>query len=202
MGLGWIWGRDGLKMVEYDGFLPFGECRLWVVQRASGILVLYDDHLFSNLLETSVELFMNDFVPEKFIVDCLRNPKAVLSRCEETNLALNGEKFHFVVEEGIVLWDKIFKNNELKVDKAKIKVSKSCLQLMSMTSEVFWACWFLPVVYKEFLLHFKALMWIVGAREVCVYLSRGVWNIEDNFNHCPNSHYAKLGDVFCVDVRK
>nr|GEZ28182.1 reverse transcriptase domain-containing protein [Tanacetum cinerariifolium] len=42
-------------------------------------------------------------------------------RCEDTKLALNWEKSHFMVKEGIVLGHKISKN-EIEVDKAKIEV--------------------------------------------------------------------------------
>nr|GEY46819.1 reverse transcriptase domain-containing protein [Tanacetum cinerariifolium] len=45
----------------------------------------------------------------------------VLKRCEDTKLALNWEKSHFMVKEGIVLGHKILKKG-IEVDKAKIKV--------------------------------------------------------------------------------
>nr|GEZ87005.1 reverse transcriptase domain-containing protein [Tanacetum cinerariifolium] len=45
----------------------------------------------------------------------------MLKRCEDTKLALNWEKSHFMVKEGIVLGHKISKEG-IEVDKAKIKV--------------------------------------------------------------------------------
>ncbi|GKA66221.1 reverse transcriptase domain-containing protein [Tanacetum coccineum] len=45
----------------------------------------------------------------------------MLKRCEDTNLALNWEKSHFMVKEGIVLGHKISKKG-IEVDKAKINV--------------------------------------------------------------------------------
>ncbi|GJU15681.1 reverse transcriptase domain-containing protein [Tanacetum coccineum] len=45
----------------------------------------------------------------------------MLKRCEDTNLALNWEKSHFMVKEGIVLEHKISKKG-IEVDKAKIDV--------------------------------------------------------------------------------
>nr|GFB49390.1 retrovirus-related Pol polyprotein [Tanacetum cinerariifolium] len=42
-------------------------------------------------------------------------------RCEDTKLALNWEKSHFMVKEGIVLGHKISKKG-IEVDKAKIEV--------------------------------------------------------------------------------
>ncbi|XP_070015677.1 uncharacterized protein [Nicotiana sylvestris] len=53
--------------------------------------------------------------------DCLANLDKVLARCEETNLVLNWEKCHFMVEEGNFLGPKISKNG-IKVDKAKFEV--------------------------------------------------------------------------------
>ncbi|GJZ57588.1 reverse transcriptase domain-containing protein [Tanacetum coccineum] len=45
----------------------------------------------------------------------------MLKRCEDTNLALNWEKSHFMVKEGIVLGHKISKSG-IEVDKAKVDV--------------------------------------------------------------------------------
>nr|GEZ92084.1 reverse transcriptase domain-containing protein [Tanacetum cinerariifolium] len=45
----------------------------------------------------------------------------MLKRCEDTKLALNWEKSHFMVKEGIVLGHKISKKG-IEVDKAKIEV--------------------------------------------------------------------------------
>jgi len=52
---------------------------------------------------------------------CLANLELVLQHCEETNLVLNWEKCHFMVQEGIVLGHKI-SVREIEVDKAKIDV--------------------------------------------------------------------------------
>nr|GEZ71581.1 reverse transcriptase domain-containing protein [Tanacetum cinerariifolium] len=45
----------------------------------------------------------------------------MLQRCEDTNLSLNWEKSHFMVQEGIVLGHNISKN-EIEVDRAKVDV--------------------------------------------------------------------------------
>nr|GEW15057.1 DNA-directed DNA polymerase [Tanacetum cinerariifolium] len=45
----------------------------------------------------------------------------MLQRCEDTNLVLNWEKYHFMVKEGIVLGHKISKNG-LEVDRSKVDV--------------------------------------------------------------------------------
>jgi len=52
---------------------------------------------------------------------CLSNLNTVLKRCVETNLALNWEKCHFMVTEGIVLCHKISVHG-IEVDKAKVEV--------------------------------------------------------------------------------
>ena len=50
----------------------------------------------------------------------LENLRSVLIRCEETNLMLNWEKCHFMVQEGIVLGHRISARG-IEVDKAKIE---------------------------------------------------------------------------------
>ncbi|GJS81390.1 reverse transcriptase domain-containing protein [Tanacetum coccineum] len=52
---------------------------------------------------------------------CLTHLEKMLKRCEDTNLALNWEKSHFMVKEGIVLGHKISKSG-IEVDRAKIDV--------------------------------------------------------------------------------
>jgi len=53
--------------------------------------------------------------------NCLSNHARVLERCEETNLVLNFEKCHFMVDQGIVLGHVISKNG-ISVDPAKIYI--------------------------------------------------------------------------------
>ena len=50
----------------------------------------------------------------------LENLRSVLIRCEETNLVLNWEKCHFMVQEGIVLGHQISARG-IEVDKAKFE---------------------------------------------------------------------------------
>ena len=61
----------------------------------------------------------NFYVYGKSFDDCLSNLERVLQRCEETNLVLNWEKCHFMVNEGIVLGHKISERG-IEVDKAKV----------------------------------------------------------------------------------
>ncbi|KAK1687174.1 hypothetical protein QYE76_048022 [Lolium multiflorum] len=68
-----------------------------------------------------VEVFMDDFsVYGNSFDSCLRNLDKVLQRCEETNLVLNWEKCHFMVNEGIVLGHKISERG-IEVDRAKVE---------------------------------------------------------------------------------
>ena len=64
---------------------------------------------------------MDDFsILGKSFDNCLENLRSVLVRCEETNLMLNWEKCHFMVQEGIVLGHQISARG-IEVDKAKIE---------------------------------------------------------------------------------
>ncbi|GJY73872.1 reverse transcriptase domain-containing protein [Tanacetum coccineum] len=77
--------------------------------------------IFHELIEDSMELFMDDFsVFGNSFDHCLKNLEKMLKRCEETNLVLNWEKCHFMVKEGIVLGHKV-SGSGIEVVKAKIK---------------------------------------------------------------------------------
>lgn len=79
---------------------------------------------FPNIIESSLEYFMDDFsnFGESF-KKCMDNLELMLTRCEENNLVLNWEKCHFTVKEGIVLCHKISKKG-LEVDQAKVEVTE------------------------------------------------------------------------------
>ena len=63
---------------------------------------------------------MDDFsVYGKSFDDCLSNLEWVLKRYEQTNLVLNWEKCHVIVNKGIVLGHKISEIG-IEVDKAKV----------------------------------------------------------------------------------
>ncbi|GJU49915.1 reverse transcriptase domain-containing protein, partial [Tanacetum coccineum] len=78
--------------------------------------------IFHDMIEKTMEVFMDYFLVfgNSFSM-CLSNLEKMLKRCEDTNLALNWEKSHFMVKEGIVLGHKISKRG-IEVDKAKIDV--------------------------------------------------------------------------------
>ncbi|GJW06656.1 reverse transcriptase domain-containing protein [Tanacetum coccineum] len=78
--------------------------------------------IFHDMIEKTMEVFMDDFsVFGDSFSTCLTNLDKMLKRCKDTNLALNWEKSHFMVKEGIVLGHKISKKGN-EVDKAKIDV--------------------------------------------------------------------------------
>ncbi|GJV58344.1 reverse transcriptase domain-containing protein [Tanacetum coccineum] len=96
--------------------MPFGLCN------APGTFQRCMMAIFHDMIEKTMEVFMDDFsVFGNSFSTCLSNLERMLKRCEDTNLALNWEKNHFMVKEGIVLGHKISKKG-IEVDKAKIDV--------------------------------------------------------------------------------
>ncbi|KAL4303540.1 hypothetical protein GQ457_10G011170 [Hibiscus cannabinus] len=96
--------------------MPFGLCN------APATFQRCMTAIFSDLNEDCLEIFMDDFSTFGDNCDnCLSNLEKVLKRCKETNLVLNWEKCHFMVDEGIVLGHKI-SSKGMEVDKAKIEV--------------------------------------------------------------------------------
>ncbi|GJV15632.1 reverse transcriptase domain-containing protein [Tanacetum coccineum] len=78
--------------------------------------------IFHDMIEKTMEVFMDDFsVFGDSFSTCLSHLEKMLKRCEDTNLALNWEKSHFMVKEGIVLGHKISKSG-IEVDRAKVEV--------------------------------------------------------------------------------
>ena len=78
--------------------------------------------IFSDMLESSIEVFMDDFSVFGSSFDiCLLNLIKLLKRCQEVNLVLNWEKCHFMVKEGIVLGH-VISSRGIEVDRAKIEV--------------------------------------------------------------------------------
>ena len=63
--------------------------------------------------------------------DFLSNLDRFLQRCEQTNLVLNWEKCHFMVNEGIVLGHKVSERG-IEVDKAKVDAIERCRVLRTL----------------------------------------------------------------------
>ncbi|CAM8908461.1 unnamed protein product [Rhodiola kirilowii] len=78
--------------------------------------------IFSDFLEHTMEVFMDDFSVYGSSFDaCLSNLTDILRHCVDTYLVLNWEKCHFMVQEGIVLGHMV-SNRGIKVDHAKVEV--------------------------------------------------------------------------------
>ncbi|XP_057418803.1 uncharacterized protein LOC130713012 [Lotus japonicus] len=104
----------------YDVFaykrMPFGLCNAPTTFQRCMFAI------FSDLIETCIEIFIEDFYVFGPNFDaCLGNLALVLKRCQETNLVLNWEKCHFMVRDGIVLGHKVSKKG-IEVDRARIEV--------------------------------------------------------------------------------
>ena len=96
--------------------MPFGLCN------APATLQRCMMSIFSDMIEDTMEVFMDDFsVIGTSFDNCLDNLKKSLERCEAHDLILNWEKCHFMVQEGIVLGHLVSPRG-LEVDKAKLEV--------------------------------------------------------------------------------
>nr|GEZ79323.1 reverse transcriptase domain-containing protein [Tanacetum cinerariifolium] len=96
--------------------MPFGLCN------ALGTFKRCMMAIFHDMIEQTMEVFMDDFsVFRSSFSTCLTNLEKMLKWCEDTKLALNWEKSHFMVKEGIILGHKISKKG-IEVDKPKIDV--------------------------------------------------------------------------------
>nr|GEV18136.1 reverse transcriptase domain-containing protein [Tanacetum cinerariifolium] len=74
--------------------MPFGLCN------APGTFQRCMMEIFHDMIEQTMEVFMDDFlVFENSFSTCLTNLESMLKRCEDTKLALNWEKRHFMVKE-------------------------------------------------------------------------------------------------------
>jgi hypothetical protein len=99
--------------------LPFGLCNAPATfQRA----VL---GIFSDMLNDSMEIFMDDFTPYGVsFQEALENLEKVLKRCIQAQLSLSTEKCHMMMSEGIVLGHFI-SSQGIQVDPSKIQVIKN-----------------------------------------------------------------------------
>ena len=109
----------------YDIFafrrMPFGLCN------APATFQICMMSMFSDLVEEVMEIFIDDFTfYGSSFEHCLQNLGTVLHRCQDKNLALNWEKCHFMVTNGIVLGHRISAVG-LEVDQAKVSIIKTLL---------------------------------------------------------------------------
>jgi len=78
--------------------LPFGLCNAPTTFQRVVI------GIFSDMLNDSLEIFMDDFTPYGVTFDvALQNLEKILKQCIQANLSLSTEKCHMMMNEGIVL---------------------------------------------------------------------------------------------------
>nr|XP_016443955.1 PREDICTED: uncharacterized protein LOC107769263 [Nicotiana tabacum] len=94
--------------------MPFGLCN------APATFQRYMMAMFTDMVEDIMEVFMDDFsVVGNSLDEFLINLTRVLKRCIETNLVLNWEKCHFMVQEGIFLGHRV-SSKGIEVDLLKL----------------------------------------------------------------------------------
>ncbi|GJU42944.1 reverse transcriptase domain-containing protein [Tanacetum coccineum] len=96
--------------------MPFGLCNAPATFQRCMLAIFHD------MIEESVEVFMDDFsVFGNSFDTCLNNLDKMLQCCKDAHLVLKWKKCHFMIKEGIVLGHKV-SSAGLEVDKAKIDV--------------------------------------------------------------------------------
>ncbi|CAM8910634.1 unnamed protein product [Rhodiola kirilowii] len=96
--------------------MSFGLCK------APGTFQRVVTSIFSDMIGTFIEVFMDDFTMYGDTFDaCLDNLSTVLARCVSMNLVLNYEKCHFMVTHGVV-FGHVVSQEGIEVDKAKINL--------------------------------------------------------------------------------
>jgi len=95
--------------------MPFGLCN------APGTFQRCMLSIFSDFIEKWIEMFMDDFTMYGSSFDaCLDSLDKVLNRCIQSNLVLNFEKCHFMVEQ--IVLGHIISSKGIEVDPAKISI--------------------------------------------------------------------------------
>ncbi|GJT99660.1 reverse transcriptase domain-containing protein [Tanacetum coccineum] len=108
--------KDHFPLPFMDQIMPIGLCNAPATFQRCMLAIFHD------MIEESVEVFMDDFSVFGSSFDyCLNNLDKMLPRCKDAHLVLNWEKCHFMVKEGIMLGHKVSEAG-LKVDTTKIEV--------------------------------------------------------------------------------
>ncbi|GKA57909.1 reverse transcriptase domain-containing protein [Tanacetum coccineum] len=100
------------------------------VPKKGGMTVVTNDEnecmmaIFHDMIEKTMEVFMDNFsVFGNSFLTCLTNLEKMLKRCEDTNLALNWEKSHFMVKEDakarLLRWVLLLQEFDFKVTDTK-----------------------------------------------------------------------------------
>nr|GEW14540.1 reverse transcriptase domain-containing protein [Tanacetum cinerariifolium] len=111
--------------------MPFGLCNAPTTFQRCMLEIFHD------MIEESVEVFMDDFSVFRDTFDkCLNNLDKMLQHCKDAHLVLNWEKCHFMVKEKIMLGHKV-SSAGLVVDKAKIDVISKLPPYQYQSSKAF-----------------------------------------------------------------
>jgi hypothetical protein len=98
--------------------LPFGLCNALATFQGAVI------GIFSDMINDSMEIFMDDFTPYGVsFEEALKNLEKLLKRCIQAHLSLSIEKCHMMMSEGVVLGHFI-SSQGIQVDPSKIQVIK------------------------------------------------------------------------------
>ncbi|GJY06592.1 reverse transcriptase domain-containing protein [Tanacetum coccineum] len=112
----WMTRNPLSKNKEVLRRMPFGLCNAPATFQRCMLAIFHD------MIEESIEVFMDDFsIFGNSLDKCLNNLDKMLQRCKDAHLVLNWEKCYFMVKEGIVLGQKV-SGAGLEVDKAKINI--------------------------------------------------------------------------------
>ena len=139
--------------------------------------------MFSDLAEEVMEIFMDDFIVYGSSFEhCLQNLGTVLHRCQDKNLALNWEKCHFMVTEGIVLSHRI-SAAELEVDQGKVSTLLPPTTVKGIRSFLGHAGF-----YRRFIKDFSKI-----ARPLCRLLEKDAkFNFDESFQYSFKEIKSKL----------
>nr|GEW27983.1 reverse transcriptase domain-containing protein [Tanacetum cinerariifolium] len=121
--------------------MPFGLCNAPATFQRCMLAIFHD------MIEESVEVFMDDFsVFRNSFESCLNNLDKMLQHCRDAHLVLNWKKCHFMVKEGIVLGHKV-SSAGLEVNKEKVNVISNLppLPILKVLDSGFY--W--PTIFKE-----------------------------------------------------
>ena len=156
--------------------MPFGLCN------APGTFQRCMMFIFSDLAEEVKEIFMDDFtVYGSSFEQCLHNLGTVLRRCKDKNLALNWEKCHFMVTEGIVLGHMISAAG-LEVNQAKISIIRNLMPPTTVRGIISFLGH--DGLYRRFIRDFSKI-----ARPLCRLLEK---DTKCNFNESFQNYFEEI----------
>nr|GEZ50720.1 reverse transcriptase domain-containing protein [Tanacetum cinerariifolium] len=126
-----------------------------------------------------------------------------MERCEDTKLALNWEKSHFMVKEGIVLGHNISKKG-IEVDKAKIEVISKLphpTTVKGIRSFLGHAGFYRRFI-KDFLNISRPMTHLLEKNSPFIFSNECIQNLKRQIDRSSDSHSSKLGSAIRANVRR